>query len=279
MISFRENYFKKGLNLFLLLLVFSNSYSQDDALDFKLKQAFKKSKDTIYVSLTPNILSSSDKIRKIKDFDNLDIHLQEEFKKKHQPIVSNTNDSIILMIYKQNLLSSLKDYGFIVIEVDFDTIFSTYTQNTHRLNVVQIELEEVNYIDTLKNKETNRIFTKEITGVFFNTWIRYNQEDSLSNQLFFHYNEYLPYMEGNIITKDNKNTAQYTINQATPNSFYKLSKENANQTAQYFFNFLMNKHVFEKSKGKDKKYYSIDPYTKTIYFDETPFDLFEIIEE
>lgn len=281
MISFKANYFKKGFKTILLLLIIisSKSYSQEHALDFKLKQAFKKSKDTIYVSFTPTLLSSSDKIRKIKDFNNLEFDIQEELKEKYQTIISNTNDSIILSIYRENLLRNLEDYGFIIIEVGFDTIFNTYSQNTHRLNVVQIELEEVNYTDTLKEETKNTIFTKEITGIYFNTWIRYNQEDSLTNLLFYHYNEYLPYLQGDIIKKEGKDIAEYTIREANPNNFYKLSKENSSQTAQYFFNFLMNKHVFEKSKGKDKNYYSIDPYTKTIYFDETPFDLFEIIEE
>ena len=231
------------------------------------------------MSFTPTLLSSSDKIRKIKDFDNLEFDIQEELKKKYQTIISNTNDSIILSIYRENLLRNLEDYGFKIIEVDFDTIFTTYSQNTHRLNVVQIELEEVNYTDTLKEETKNAIFTKEITGIYFNTWIRYNQEDSLTNLLFYHYNEYLPYLQGDIIKKEGKDIAEYTIREANPNNFYKLSKENSSQTAQYFFNFLMNKHVFEMSKGEDKNYYSINPYTKTIYFDETPFDLFEIIEE
>ncbi|MDY0053876.1 MAG: hypothetical protein RBR79_04380 [Bacteroidales bacterium] len=282
MISFKANYFKKGFKTILLLLIIisSKSYSQEHALDFKLKQAFKKSKDTIYVSFTPTLLSSSDKIRKIKDFNNLEFDIQEELKEKYQTIISNTNDSIILSIYRENLLRNLEDYGFIIIEVGFDTIFNTYSQNTHRLNVVQIELEEVNYTDTLKDEKTNLKFTKELTGVYFNTWVRYNQEDSLSQLLFFNNSSYLPFMQGSIIKKDNKNVAEYTLNEATPNTFYNLSKENAIQTAQYYFNFLMNKHVFEQGKEKDKKYYySIDPYTKTIYYDETPFDLFEIIEE
>ena len=85
MISFKANYFKKGFKTILLLLIIisSNSYSQEHALDFKLKQAFKKSKDTIYVSFTPTLLSSSDKIRKIKDFNNLEFDIQEELKEKY----------------------------------------------------------------------------------------------------------------------------------------------------------------------------------------------------
>lgn len=277
MILYKENYFRLLILLLIIVATSTITFSQDKALEFKHKQYNKNSKDSIYLNISPSILNTSDKIKKIPNFENLDIEIQNELKRKYQSIIYNTNDSIIYSIFSNNLKKSLEGYGFVLIETHLDSTLEEYSKNTHSLNIIQIELEEINYIDTIFKENSNSIFTKELTGISFNTWLRYNENDTLNNFIFFINQDYYPYLDGSIIEKNGEIIAEYKIREANPNNFYALAYKDAVIIGQYFFNFLMNKYVFEETKASDKNYYSIDPSSETIYFDDKPFDNFEII--
>lgn len=287
MISNKVNYSKNliaGLMLVVLAFYSMDAYSQKHALEFRNNQYNKNKKDTIIIDFQNNIFRDSDKLGLIKQFESLEASHQEELINKYIKVATKVNDSILFDIIKTRIKESLEGYDFCII--DSSISLEHPSKNVHYLSLIQIEMEEVNYFDTIFGSNPSQMFAKEITGINLNLWLSYKQASSSSSSnnndnnkeiIFYHSNGFYPYMYGDLVVSNGELYAQYDLEETNPNHFYNLAYKNSGLVAQYFFNFLMNKYVYQNTEDEDKYYYSIDPSTKTIYYDDEPFDMFEVL--
>lgn len=272
-------------NLIILIICLfcplNSIFAQGYAIEFKKKQIDSLKQDVVYLYINPKLYFSNPKIDKIQGFNALDEDIQKELLAKYSPISNKISDSIIINMFSSQLIKYLESYNFKVISSKPEDFPKKLDQRHHTLNIAQIELEEFTFEDSLVSNEYNKEYShkKTLNGVRFNTWLLYNESDTISKLLFFNSEEAKDYIEGFVYHKNKEPFVWYKKTTITPNDAYKVAYQNAITSSQYFFNFLMNKYVWIKSNATDTNYYSMDPKTKIIYSSPEPSDNFDIIEQ
>ena len=272
-------------NLIILIICLfcplNSIFAQGYAVEFKKKQTDSLKQDVVYLYINPKLYFSNPKIDKIQGFNTLDEDIQKELLAKYSPISNKISDSIIINMFSSQLIKYLESYNFKVISSKPEDFPKKLDQRHHTLNIAQIELEEFTFEDSIVTNEYSKQYSykKTLNGVRFNTWLLYNESDTVSKLLFFNSEEAKDYIDGYVYYKNKEPLASYKLTAITPNDAYKVAYQNAITSSQYFFNFLMNKYVWIKSNSTDTNYYSMDPKTKIIYSSSEPSDNFDIIEQ
>src|SRR5574344_2042395 len=258
---FKARYFK--LLLIAISILFC-SYAQGQSLAdrFLEKQNDTASNDVVYLAFTDSIFHT--------DLNDL---------------VAKANDSIMLQMYKQRLVSTLSYFGLTVVPVasqDLPAYASKIDSRHHTLEVAQLELQYFTQQDTIVyDQDPAIVFAKPIGGLRFSSWLLYDEKDSTLALTFYSEEGLIDYFEGQITRQGNNYNAIYDYKAVNPNDAYQASFNAGKKDAQYFFNFLMNKYVWLNTKDKSKvsTYYSISPYSKSISYSREPFDNFDIIPQ
>lgn len=255
------------------------SFGQSYAKEFVNKQNDSITQDVVYLYINPVISYRNESIEKISNFDSLDIDTQNELLMKYAPIQDSIKDSLLLSNYGTKLISTLLSLGLKVIYTSPENFPKRIDANHHTLNIAQLEIEEFTFPDSLVYKGDESIkFHKQLNGIRFNAWLIYNEADTNSRLVFYNEVEIADQFEGEIIKQNNEYTASYDYKKIQTKDAYETSKENGITSAQYFFNFLMNKYVWIRSQGNINYYYSINPQTKELEADTQPFDYFDIVD-
>ncbi len=273
---FKVHYFKIVLSIFIITFCYTESKGQNFAKEFQNKQTDSLSQDIIFLHINPVISYRNESIEKMPNFETLDQDIQKELYNKYAPLADSISDSILLNNYKTELINKLTYFGFKVIYVNEPDAKINIDERHHTLNVAQLEIDEFNYTDSLTNG--NEVFHKQLNGIRFNAWLIYNEADTNSRLVFYCEEEVNDFFEGEIRKAGNEYYASYDYKKTTTNDAHLSAAITGQTSAQYFFNFLMNKYVWIKSSGVDIYYYGIDPKTKKIYSDTQPFDNFDIID-
>lgn len=273
---FKAHYFKIILAIFILGFCNSESKGQNFAKEFQNKQSDTLNQDIIFLYINPIITYRNESIEKMPNFESLDYDIQKEFYNKYAPLADSISDSILLNNYTTELINKLTYFGFKVIHVKEQDVKINIDQRHHSLNVAQLEIEEFNFTDSLT--KGNEVFYKQLNGVRFNSWLIYNEADTNSRLVFFCEEEVRDFFEGEIRKSGQEYIASYDYRKLTTNDAHLSAALTGQTSAQYFFNFLMNKYVWIKSSGIDIYYYGIDKINKKIYSDTQPFDNFDIID-
>ncbi|MEE1096982.1 MAG: hypothetical protein U0K83_01500, partial [Bacteroidales bacterium] len=266
--------------LFIAVIFVSKSNAQDFATEFLINQLRPSKCEVIYLSFTNNFYNTNSTIAAMPGFDDLDEETKAEFREKYNLVIGKVNDSILLSQFKTKFISSLKSYGFDVRETAVENFPTQLKENEHTLVVAQIELEEFVSYDTIRNYESNDevYLSKLVNGVRFNTWLKYNDSDPESKQIFFADEETTDELLGYIKKENGVDYANYSITKINPNDAYLLAHSNAALCSRYFFNFLINRYVWLKTQGKPKFYYYMDSNGEIMTEDE-PVDNFDIISQ
>lgn len=265
---------------FIALFCGFSSIAQSHAVEFIANQQDTSTSELIYVSFTQSIYHTNSTIGSMPGFEALDEETKADLKSKYCLVLDYVSDSILLSTFKRAFISELQSYGFRVRECNSENFPTELKSNEHTINVAQLELEEFVTYDTLRSQGSQNpiLFTKLLNGVRWNTWLRYNDSDSESKQIFFASEETTDEMFGYVEREKGKYYADYDLVKINPNDAYLLSYSAANLCGRYFFNFLINRYVWIKTQGNPQKYYYIDE-EKNLSIDNEAVDNFDIVEE
>ena len=161
--------------------------SQNFAREFIENQKDKSKTEVVYVDFVDEILHTNTTLSMMEGFDELDAETKDLLTKKYTLVSDKVNDSILLSVFKTKFLSTLNSFGFDVRECKADSFPQTIQPNEHTLQVAQFELEEFMVNDTIAAKDNNQTisYTKLLSGIRWNTWLKYNTSDTNTCLIFF----------------------------------------------------------------------------------------------
>ena len=253
---------------------------QNYAKEFLKNQNDSLTRDVVYLYVSPLVTYRNESINKIEGFDKLDKEIQNDLLSKYAPLINKIKDSLILSNYTDQLRSTLASLGFKVYLVSNPSeLPKTIDETHHTLNAAQIEVEEFSLTDSLVYEGKDReVYYKLLNGIRFNSWLVYNEADTNSRLVFYIDQEAQDFFDGEINIVDGSYFASYDYEKIRAEDAYLTSNLAGTISAQYFFNFLMNKYVWIKSSGIDTNYYGIDTRSKKIISEGQPFDNFDIVD-
>ncbi|MBO6117780.1 MAG: hypothetical protein J6P44_04460 [Bacteroidales bacterium] len=192
--------------------------------------------------------------------------------------LDSVNDSTVLSIFNQELINSLKFYGFEVEQVQ--NYPSNLKDNEHTLEISQIELEEYPFYDSITDDmNPKQKFYKQLSGVKVNVWLTYNAQKTEDKLIFYNERQIQSAIDGYFYQDNSKETfVTYQTVDVNPNDVYLITDDNAAMCAEYFFNFLLNRYVYFKTNGEDKNFYGISDH-RTLITKKYPFAAFELLEQ
>ena len=277
---FKVHYSKIVFISIIALFCSLTTNGQNYANEFLKKQTDTLTRDIVYLYVNPDITYRNESINKIEGFDKLDKEVQNDLLGKYAPLINKIKDSLILSNFTDQLRSTLASLGFKVYLVSNpNELPKTIDPTHHTLNVAQMELEEFSLTDSLVYKGKDReVYYKLLNGVRFNAWLIYNEADTNSRLVFYLDQETQDFFDGEINIVDGSYFASYDYEKIRAEDAYLTSNLAGTISAQYFFNFLMNKYVWIKSSGIDTNYYGIDTRSKKIISEGQPFDNFDIVD-
>ncbi|MBP6429492.1 MAG: hypothetical protein KA273_03750 [Bacteroidales bacterium] len=277
---FKVHYSKIVFISIIALFCSLTTNGQNYANEFLKKQTDTLTRDIVYLYVNPVITYRNESINKIEGFDKLDKEIQNDLLGKYAPLINKVKDSLILSNYTYELRTTLSSLGFEVVLVSNPQESpKTIDETHHTLNVAQIELEEFSLTDSLVYEGKDReVYYKQLNGVRFNSWLIYNEADTNSRLVFYLDQEAQDFFDGEINVVDGSYFASYDYEKIRVEDAYLTANLTGTISAQYFFNFLINKYVWIKSSGVDTNYYGIDTKSKKISSDTKPFDNFDIVD-
>lgn len=239
---------KKLMIICLFVLCSFSSIAQNWAKKF-LQQV---NNQTIYLSATQQVILSN-------------------LKSSNQNLVLDSlNEEKIISSFVDEFVGELSYYGVNVVLLPQQDTLKTLKDNEYLVHIAQIELEETDVVDSIKNVynfaddtygEVDTIaFYKNINGLSLNIWLDFATNDKQENKIFYISDIVTDDLQG-YVEKNNPSTdtvfVSYSITPINPNDAYTLAFITANKSSRYLFDFLMNRFVWIKSNGEDKHYYSI----------------------
>ncbi|MFA7081271.1 MAG: hypothetical protein WC135_01545 [Bacteroidales bacterium] len=277
---FKVHYSKIVFISIIALFCSFTTNGQNYANEFLNKQNDTLTRDVVYLYVNPVITYRNESIKKIENFDKLELEIQNDLLKKYAPLINKVKDSLILSNFTYELTTTLSSLGFEVVLVSNPKeLPKTIDPTHHTLNLAQIEVEEFSITDSLVYEGKEReVYYKLLNGVRFNSWLIYNESDINSRLVFYLDQEVQDFFDGEINVVDGSYFASYDYEQIRVEDAYLTANLTGTISAQYFFNFLMNKHVWIKSSGVDTNYYGIDIKSKKISSEGQPFDNFDIVD-
>ncbi|MDD2191440.1 MAG: hypothetical protein PHO12_02725 [Bacteroidales bacterium] len=277
---FKVHYSKIVFISIIALFCSLTSNGQNYAKEFLKNQNDSLTRDVVYLYVNPVVTYRNESINKIEGFDKLDKEIQNDLLSKYAPLINKIKDSLILSNYTDQLRSTLASLGFKVYLVSNPSeLPKTIDPTHHTLNAAQIEVEEFSLTDSLVYEGKDReVYYKLLNGVRFNSWLVYNEADTNSRLVFYIDQEAQDFFDGEINIVDGSYFASYDYEKIRAEDAYLTANLTGTISAQYFFNFLMNKYVWIKSSGIDTNYYGIDTRSKKIISEGQPFDNFDIVD-
>lgn len=277
---FKVHYSKIVFISIIALFCSLTSNGQNYAKEFLKNQNDSLTRDVVYLYVSPVVTYRNESINKIEGFDKLDKEIQNDLLSKYAPLINKIKDSLILSNYTDQLRSTLASLGFKVYLVSNPSeLPKTIDETHHTLNAAQIEVEEFSLTDSLVYEGKDReVYYKLLNGIRFNSWLVYNEADTNSRLVFYIDQEAQDFFDGEINIVDGSYFASYDYEKIRAEDAYLTSNLAGTISAQYFFNFLMNKYVWIKSSGIDTNYYGIDTRSKKIISEGQPFDNFDIVD-
>lgn len=277
---FKVHYSKIVFISIIALFCSLTSNGQNYAKEFLKNQNDSLTRDVVYLYVNPVVTYRNESINKIEGFNKLDKEIQNDLLSKYAPLINKIKDSLILSNYTDQLRSTLASLGFKVYLVSNPSeLPKTIDETHHTLNAAQIEVEEFSLTDSLVYEGKDReVYYKLLNGVRFNSWLVYNEADTNSRLVFYIDQEAQDFFDGEINIVDGSYFASYDYEKIRAEDAYLTANLTGTISAQYFFNFLMNKYVWIKSSGIDTNYYGIDTKSKKIISEGQPFDNFDIVD-
>jgi hypothetical protein len=271
---------RKAAILLALGIISSCAFAQQAAKEFVLKQRDTSTNEIVYIAITDSVFHANETISQMPNFEQLDKETQDSLIKKYTIVSDKVQDSVLLRMYKEELAAELQNLGFKVIITQAENFPDTLSEREHTLNIVQLELEEFAIIDSIFATNKNQlpyVYHKTLSGVRFNSWLIYNEKDSVETLMFFCDEEVVDDFYGQITFKQNEPKVDYSLTKINPNDAYDVAFLGGRTSAVYFYNFLMNGYVFTKTSAGDNNYYGIDLDKGGIIVDREPFDNFDVI--
>lgn len=258
---------KKLMIICLFVLCSFSGVAQNWAKKF-LKQA---NTQTVYLSTTDNVF-----------FTNLKSSLQNF-------VLDSLNEEKIISSFVEEFAGELAYYGLSVVVLPQQDTLKILKDNEYLLHIAQIELQEMDVMDSIKNVYNFRdetygevdtvAFYKKVNGLSFDVWLDFATNDKQEHKIFYTSDIVTDDLQG-FIEKDNPNTdtvfVSYSITPINPNDAYTLAFLTANKASRLMFDFLMNRYVWIKTNGEDKHYYSIS-VDKEIQKTDSPEEILEIL--
>ncbi len=244
---------KNLLLIFSIILLNINTFAQTTAMEFLNNQMNKSKKEIIYIKLTNNLIQTN--ITTIDD----------------------VNDSILLSIFNHEIVNSLEFYGLDVKEVN--SYPDELKENEHTLEISQMEIEQYNFYDSITDEYYPKLkFYKQLNGIKINVWLTFDAQNENNKLVFYNEEQIGDALDGyfECIEKDSC-FVNYEIVNINPNDLYLITFANARNSAEYFFNFLLNRYVYIQTNGLDTNYYGISNQ-RMLITRKQPFNNFDIVE-
>ncbi len=253
---------------------------QDFAKEFLRNQGDSATCEKVYVAFEGRLLQTNSTIAAMSGFEDLDAETKQDLTAKYQRVLGLVRDSIVLEEFKKEFIRSLQSYGLQVRICNVQDMPTKLRPNEHTINFPQFELEEFVTNDSLVANDIGRrlVYYKLLNGLRFNSWLHYNASDTTSAQMFFADDETTDAFFGFFEREGGQYYANCEIIPINPNDAYLLAHSNAEICARYFFNFLLNRHVWLSTGGNPQRYYAITEEGSLIY-DSEPFDNFDVIPQ
>jgi hypothetical protein len=256
-----------------------SALSQQAAKDFALRQYDSLTQDVVYLVTTDTLLYSNDAMAQLNELKDYDAHVYDSLMERYVRIDGKISDSIIISQFKSTLIAELENMGLKVVPVKASELPDSLSSGRHTLNIAQLEVEEFVTQDSIWSDENGKAYSYRVplNGVSFNAWFFYDEKDTANRLTLFSNEVITDGLQGNITYNNDKAVVKYHITRINPNDAYSIACITAKNSAIYFYNLLLNKYVFNATKGEDKSYYGIDYDSGNILTDDEPFDNFDVI--
>lgn len=248
----------KGLKKTLILLIFSMLsnciIAQNYAQEFFDNSFDKTNQHVVYFSGAKDVIITNSKSSALSVADSL-------------------NKQAMLKSFNEEIKLRMKVFGLKVVDTNSFPIMLKDNESTFK--VAQFEVEEFLDNDTLVDADNDKLkFSKAVNCVSVNVWFSVDENIDTSKIVFYNQESVCEDFDGYF---DDSSYVNYTITELNPNDVYLITYYNAFNSAKYYYNYLLNKYVYYKSEGKDKKYYGITSDLE-IEVRQQPFDTFTVLE-
>lgn len=182
---------------------------------------------------------------------------------KNIPFLDSIKMDKMLSQFNDQFASILQDCGFDVKnETDFNP--KTLSDKNNTIRIAQLELELLPSVDSLVSQtDKNKVFYKELNAFRLNSWLECNGQTK-EEIMFFNDITITESLEGDIETKylngKRQDVACYEIDYLNPNHAYILAYYLGREDARFFYDYLINKYVYQRSGGQDETYYYLDDH-------------------
>ncbi|MFZ4398702.1 MAG: hypothetical protein ACOYO1_01610 [Bacteroidales bacterium] len=256
------------LIFFLITLLSSCSAERE------LAREFVKTKKDIPILLycTDKLVLTNDKLKKIINFDSLDVSKQDSLWTAKTLYLDSVNDVKLLNKFYTTMKSELQSYGFLVFTNDSIDKFNSLETSKYSLNIAQVEISEDDYIYRDQEVFPNSLVyyhDNTLNLINLNLWFEFSSTGFKTEKVFYSSFPLNDQLESRFIIDNNtdKVSYQYKITPFNLNDIYQLCDFSAKKSTNYLFNFLMNKYVKDNlpSNVAIPKYFSFDHNTGFLY--------------
>ena len=234
----------------------------------------------ILLNITDQLLLTNEKIKRISNFDSLDVSKQDSLWTVNTLYLDSIYDIKFLNQYYSILKSELQSYGFLVYTSDSIDKFNKLETSKFILNIAQIEISEDNYIYIDQETFPNSLVyyhdnTLNMISMYF--WLEFSSSGLKNGKVFYSSFPINDQLESRFIIDNNTDKViyQYKITPFKLKDIYLLCDFSAQRCANYFFNFLMNQYVKENlpSNVTNPRYFSYDRNSGFLFNNEN--DIFK----
>ena len=257
-----RNYF---LFIFILVLLACNT-------EKKYAKLFLHEKDSVSLMIMkPDVVFKTNyKSNEITYFDSLTSSVQDSLLYARSSFIQYFSDTEIIKCYYTSLVQGLNDYDLKPYGTDnFGTFFEQKTK-AFIFQIAQMQIEEykIPFEESAVFGEEEHTVNFDLNAVNFNIWYEVSQLNADSGLMTILYNQQ------NIQDKISGHFKKYFLSEdvrydynrkdVSVTNVFELAAKTGKLHAQYIFDYLMNRALFERLKQKPKFYYHYDPRKKRI---------------
>ncbi len=252
----------------------------------ELAREFVKTNKDIPVLLlsTDRLILTNEKLKKISNFDSLDVAAQDSIWLAKTIFLDSVNDAKLLQPFYLKMKTELQLYGFRVYEKDSVQSFNALESPKYTLNIAQVEMSEDDYLYRDEEVFSNSLVYYQdhtLNVINLNFWFEFSSSGFKNEKVFYSTFPLSDQLESRFVTENNTNnvTYQYKITPVGLKDIYQLSEYSAQKSSNYLFNYLMNKYIKDNLPANVivPKYFSYDRYSGFIFNNEN--DQFEELDK
>ena len=243
----------------------------------ELAREFIKTKKDIPILLlsTDRLILTNEKLKKITNFDSLKVATQDSLWTTKTLYLDSVNDAKLLSLFYEKFKTELQYYGFKVFTQDSIDNFNAIETSKYTLNLAQTEISEDDYIYRDEEAFYNSLvyYHDNVINILkLNFWFEFSASVFKNEKVFYSEFPISDKLESRFVLDNESDNVsyQYRITPIALDNIYQLTDYSAQRSANYFFNYLMNKYVKENLPTDivAPKYFSYDYNTGFLFNNE-----------